>query len=684
MASGRAVPSDLFPLVLGFLRENHFDKAARAFGKAAGVTEQDPNAASLLDIFNYWLKSPIAKKQRALTNESPAKKTKKESLSRYESSSENEIPPVKKQAAKPVTKLPVSLKATPGSSDSSSTDTSDSTDSEQEKKNQAKKGIVLQSTVQKTKPQKTSKSSDSSSSEDETPKQQLPKSERAPKVTKLASTSAKPTKPTSRTTNGKAESSSSSSSDETNSEDSSSEENQPVKGKLKKLPQHKNNTAQPLPVKNKPGKKSSSEFSSSSSDDDDSEHEKLAPKPKRGEYSAVPPPLAIEATKGKAHPTKKTSKKKGEDSKKKEQAKKPSTEGSVVKKASASKSLPVHIQKGHNSSESDSDSSSEEEEKKVLVKCSAKAISANGAAKSVPSKKASSSSDSSDSDSSDSVPEKCAVKTSIKKGKKPPAVPAKKVESIVQDKTVHKKKGTKAVKTAPKSSTPVSKPKSSESSSSSSEEETQPTQKAASKLSGPSSLVNSKQSPAESRTSSESSSDEQFKVSERRERKREQNNCKAAKKALKPSANLVGKTPASKTSTSEALNTANSSSSDEEATKEAGLSPKKRKRKNEQELETPDIKKMKARSPHTFPKSKQQSSPFRRIRSEEIEIDMRVANNSFDAKKGAMGDWGEKANDVLRFTKGKSFRHEKTKKKRGSYCGGTISTQINSIKFESD
>lgn len=51
---------------------------------------------------------------------------------------------------------------------------------------------------------------------------------------------------------------------------------------------------------------------------------------------------------------------------------------------------------------------------------------------------------------------------------------------------------------------------------------------------------------------------------------------------------------------------------------------------------------------------------------------------------GAMGDWGQKANDVLKFTKGKSFRHEKTKKKRGSYRGGAISTTINSIKFDSD
>lgn len=81
---------------------------------------------------------------------------------------------------------------------------------------------------------------------------------------------------------------------------------------------------------------------------------------------------------------------------------------------------------------------------------------------------------------------------------------------------------------------------------------------------------------------------------------------------------------------------------------------------------------------------KQPASPFRRVREEEIEVDARVADNSFEAKKGAAGDWGEKANNILKFTKGKSFRHEKTKKKRGSYRGGTISTQVNSVKFESD
>ncbi|XP_063163687.1 nucleolar and coiled-body phosphoprotein 1 isoform X4 [Candoia aspera] len=640
MALARAVPSDLFPLVLAFLRENHFDGAARAFGKAAGLTEQDPNAASLLDIFNYWLKSPVAKKQQAFANGSPAKKTKKESSSSYESSSEDETSPVRKQATKPVTVPPVPIKAAHGSSESSSDDTSDSTDSEQEGKKPTKKGIVLQgkkATIQKRKSQKTSRSSssDSSSSEDETPKDQPPKSEGAPKGAKLASASAKLTKVMSKTTNGKAEGSSSSDGT-SSSEDSSSEEDQPVKSKLKKVPHCRDNAAQPLLVKTKHVKKSDSEDSC-----DSSEHEKLASKPRRAE-------------------------------------------GSVIKKTFAPKSLPISIQKGDTSSESDSDSSSEED-KKVLVKPSAKVISVNGAAKSAPSKNMTSSSDSSDSDSSDSIPEKSAVRTGIKKVEKLPGVLAKKAESSFEVKKVPKKKnGTKDVKTTPKPSVPIPKPKSSESSSSSSEEEqNQAAQKSASKLSVGSNVIISKQVPANRGTSSDSSSDEQLKISEKRERKRVQNSCRTEKKALKTSSNFVGKTSASKNRISEMLNTAKSGSSDEEATK-GGLSKNKRKRKYDQELETPDIKKMKPRSPHTFPKTKQQSSPFRRIRTEEVEVDVRVANNSFDAKKGAAGDWGEKANNVLKFTKGKSFRHEKTKKKRGSYCGGTISTQINSIKFESD
>lgn len=116
----------------------------------------------------------------------------------------------------------------------------------------------------------------------------------------------------------------------------------------------------------------------------------------------------------------------------------------------------------------------------------------------------------------------------------------------------------------------------------------------------------------------------------------------------------------------------------------------KKRKQNEvvTEAETPQAKKIKPQTPNTFPKrkkaEKRASSPFRRIREEEIKVDARVADNSFDAKRGAAGDWGERANEVLKFTKGKSFRHEKTKKKRGSYRGGSISVQVNSIKFDSE
>lgn len=48
----------------------------------------------------------------------------------------------------------------------------------------------------------------------------------------------------------------------------------------------------------------------------------------------------------------------------------------------------------------------------------------------------------------------------------------------------------------------------------------------------------------------------------------------------------------------------------------------------------------------------------------------------------ARGSWGEKANQDLKHTRGKTFRHEKTKKKRGSYRGGPIDTSVNSIKFD--
>lgn len=81
-------------------------------------------------------------------------------------------------------------------------------------------------------------------------------------------------------------------------------------------------------------------------------------------------------------------------------------------------------------------------------------------------------------------------------------------------------------------------------------------------------------------------------------------------------------------------------------------------------------------------KKLKKSESFRRVKAEEIVVREDLKDNSFEAKFGAQGDWGEKANKDLKFTKGKSFRHEKTKKKRGSYRGGSINTSVNSIRFD--
>lgn len=59
-----------------------------------------------------------------------------------------------------------------------------------------------------------------------------------------------------------------------------------------------------------------------------------------------------------------------------------------------------------------------------------------------------------------------------------------------------------------------------------------------------------------------------------------------------------------------------------------------------------------------------------------------IADNSYDALFGQNG-YGAKANEKLKQVKGKDFRHEKTKKKRGSYRGGVIDTDVvNSVVFD--
>ncbi len=77
------------------------------------------------------------------------------------------------------------------------------------------------------------------------------------------------------------------------------------------------------------------------------------------------------------------------------------------------------------------------------------------------------------------------------------------------------------------------------------------------------------------------------------------------------------------------------------------------------------------------------NAPFRRVKVEEIVVDEKFSDNRFESKAG-FDTWGAKASQDLIVTRGKSFRHEKTKKKRGSYRGGPINTGVASIKFDSD
>ncbi|MCD7471684.1 hypothetical protein HAX54_012299 [Datura stramonium] len=73
---------------------------------------------------------------------------------------------------------------------------------------------------------------------------------------------------------------------------------------------------------------------------------------------------------------------------------------------------------------------------------------------------------------------------------------------------------------------------------------------------------------------------------------------------------------------------------------------------------------------------------FQRVKIDQVEFkDDRLKDNSYWAKDGADIGYGAKAQEVLGQVKGRGFRHEKTKKKRGSYRGGQIDLQSHSVKF---
>ena len=94
----------------------------------------------------------------------------------------------------------------------------------------------------------------------------------------------------------------------------------------------------------------------------------------------------------------------------------------------------------------------------------------------------------------------------------------------------------------------------------------------------------------------------------------------------------------------------------------------------------------KQKSPKTPGSARSPGTPFERIDNEKwmnsIKDD-RLKDNSYEGTYGD-GGWGAKASQKLVQVRGKDFRHEKTKKKRGGYRGGTVDMGSNSIKYHYD
>lgn len=91
------------------------------------------------------------------------------------------------------------------------------------------------------------------------------------------------------------------------------------------------------------------------------------------------------------------------------------------------------------------------------------------------------------------------------------------------------------------------------------------------------------------------------------------------------------------------------------------------------------------RKEHTGSAEPKTINAFQRIKTDQVQFaDERLQDNSYWAKDGADVGYGAKAQEILGQVRGRDFRHEKTKKKRGSYRGGQIDLQSHSVKFNYD
>ena len=84
--------------------------------------------------------------------------------------------------------------------------------------------------------------------------------------------------------------------------------------------------------------------------------------------------------------------------------------------------------------------------------------------------------------------------------------------------------------------------------------------------------------------------------------------------------------------------------------------------------------------------TKEKGTAFQRVKddwNDKVIDDYRLKDNSYASAFGDAG-WGAKASEKVLKTRGKDFRHEKTKLKRGTYKGGSISRDAsNSYKYPS-
>eukprot|EP01026_Neomeris_dumetosa_P065711 TRINITY_DN6318_c0_g1_i10.p1 TRINITY_DN6318_c0_g1~~TRINITY_DN6318_c0_g1_i10.p1 ORF type:complete len:290 (-),score=76.63 TRINITY_DN6318_c0_g1_i10:1963-2802(-) len=83
------------------------------------------------------------------------------------------------------------------------------------------------------------------------------------------------------------------------------------------------------------------------------------------------------------------------------------------------------------------------------------------------------------------------------------------------------------------------------------------------------------------------------------------------------------------------------------------------------------------------PKKSTGNTAFRRVVDDVWLGKQGSFDNSYEGTFGK-GGYGFKAQEKLGKVRGKDFRHEKTKKKKGTYRGGAIDFGVNSVKFDSN